>query len=122
MSAFLENPPLGKFWKVLSLSLDKQGAAYISTMEGRAYPFTATQWHPEKNPFEWTPSLHIPHTFDAVGLGRGSGAGGLGRRGVREGMRLGGVTCVGSKGAYLGRLRGWAKWMTRSGCVAPTAR
>lgn len=66
MSAFLENPALGKFWKVLSLSLDKQGAAYISTMEGRSYPFTATQWHPEKNPFEWTPALHIPHTFDAI--------------------------------------------------------
>lgn len=99
MSAFLENPALGKFWKVLSLSLDKQGAAYISTMEGRSYPFTATQWHPEKNPFEWTPALHIPHTFDAVGRGRGCGAAAWWRRcrGVWEGMQLGGV-CASAAG------------------------
>ncbi len=29
--------------QVISLSLDKSGAAYISTLEGRNYPFTATQ-------------------------------------------------------------------------------
>lgn len=66
MTALVENPDLGKFFKVLSLSLDKSGAAYISTLEGRKYPFTATQWHPEKNAYEWTPHLHIPHTTDAV--------------------------------------------------------
>ncbi|KXZ51986.1 hypothetical protein GPECTOR_10g1008 [Gonium pectorale] len=66
MSAFLENPALGRFWRVVSLSLDKSGVAYISTLEGRAYPFTATQWHPEKNAFEWTPHLHIPHGTDAI--------------------------------------------------------
>ncbi|KAG2439450.1 hypothetical protein HXX76_004805 [Chlamydomonas incerta] len=66
MTALVENPELGKFFKVLSLSLDKSGAAYISTLEGRKYPFTATQWHPEKNAYEWTPHLHIPHTTEAI--------------------------------------------------------
>ncbi|KAG2501964.1 hypothetical protein HYH03_000461 [Edaphochlamys debaryana] len=66
MTAFKENPQLSKFMKVISLSLDKAGAAYISTLEGRKYPFTAVQWHPEKNPFEWTPALHIPHGTDAI--------------------------------------------------------
>ncbi|EFJ53180.1 hypothetical protein VOLCADRAFT_102798 [Volvox carteri f. nagariensis] len=66
MTAFLENPALGRFFRVVSLSLDKSGAAYISTLEGRNYPFTATQWHPEKNAYEWTPHLHIPHTTDAI--------------------------------------------------------
>lgn len=28
------------------------------------------QWHPEKNSYEWTPSLHIPHTPEAVRMGQ----------------------------------------------------
>ena len=39
---------------------------YISTMESKLYPFTATQWHPEKNAFEWGDKLHIPHSRGAV--------------------------------------------------------
>jgi gamma-glutamyl hydrolase len=30
------------------------------------YPITATQWHPEKNAFEWVTYLHIPHSPDAI--------------------------------------------------------
>lgn len=30
------------------------------------YPITATQWHPEKNAFEWTQKLDIPHSPEAV--------------------------------------------------------
>lgn len=30
------------------------------------YPVTATQWHPEKNTFEWATHLHLPHSFEAV--------------------------------------------------------
>jgi hypothetical protein len=30
------------------------------------YPVTATQWHPEKNSFEWAKKLQIPHSSDAV--------------------------------------------------------
>lgn len=110
MAAVRENPRLSSFFKVLSLSLDKSGDAYVSTLEARDYPFVATQvggwggsstnlvlrvevatqvglcaiaacrlvpppccacvpplqWHPEKNAFEWTTSLHIPHSPDAV--------------------------------------------------------
>lgn len=29
-------------------------------------PIYATQWHPEKNIFEWTPAEQIPHTPDAI--------------------------------------------------------
>ena len=35
-------------------------------MESKLYPFTATQWHPEKNAFEWGDKLHIPHSRGAV--------------------------------------------------------
>jgi hypothetical protein len=30
------------------------------------YPVYATQWHPEKNAFEWPTFLHIPHSPDAI--------------------------------------------------------
>ena len=29
------------------------------------YPIYGTQWHPEKNPFQWTDD-NIPHDIDAV--------------------------------------------------------
>jgi gamma-glutamyl hydrolase len=32
------------------------------------YPVTATQWHPEKNAFEFPRHLHIPHSSQAVRL------------------------------------------------------
>lgn len=43
----------------------RQGLEYISTAEHKQYPFTATQWHPEKPPFEFGNKM-IPHTRDAV--------------------------------------------------------
>ncbi|KAK9823907.1 hypothetical protein WJX72_006292 [[Myrmecia] bisecta] len=65
-AAYDENPHLKDFFKVLSLSVDRLGGVYISTMEARKYPITATQWHPEKNAFEWAAHLHIPHSPEAI--------------------------------------------------------
>ncbi|KAK9908388.1 hypothetical protein WJX75_007144 [Coccomyxa subellipsoidea] len=66
MSTYEGSERLKDFFVVTSLSSDKQGAVYISTMEARKYPVTATQWHPEKNSFEWAKKLQIPHSSDAV--------------------------------------------------------
>ena len=33
---------------------------------GVQYPVTATQWHPEKNAFEWPQHLDVPHSPQAV--------------------------------------------------------
>ena len=53
-------------WNVLSTSFDRQGKEYLSTVENKAgYPISGTQWHPEKNPFEWK-SDAIPHSPAAV--------------------------------------------------------
>ncbi|KAI8471106.1 MAG: hypothetical protein J3K34DRAFT_244588 [Monoraphidium minutum] len=70
MPSYEENPRFKEFFKVLSLSLDRKGLPYISTMEARKYPITATQWHPEKNQFEWPKLLHIPHSPEAVVMGQ----------------------------------------------------
>lgn len=69
---FQETEALTSFFDVLSTNKDRQGVEYISTMEAFKYPIFATQWHPEKNLFEWyksddgTPYQAIDHSEDAV--------------------------------------------------------
>eukprot|EP00961_Rhodomonas_salina_P193672 2614706-Rhodomonas_salina.2 len=65
---FVSNTVLRSYLRVLSTSTDAQGREYVSTVEARKYPFFGTQWHPEKNAFEWTPSQKIPHSPDAVAV------------------------------------------------------
>lgn len=65
-SSFGENPSLNDFFQVLTLSTDRQKKVYVSTVESKKYPISATQWHPEKNAFEWTRSENIPHDLDAI--------------------------------------------------------
>ncbi|CAK0784110.1 hypothetical protein CVIRNUC_007313 [Coccomyxa viridis] len=68
MKKFNGSRALQDFFKVVSLSIDKRNVPYISTLESRKYPVTATQWHPEKNAFEWPRRLSIPHSSQAVDL------------------------------------------------------
>lgn len=58
------NEELNKFYKVLSTNTDGN-IAFVSTMEAYDYPIYGTQWHPEKNAFEWT-RPYIPHSPSAV--------------------------------------------------------
>lgn len=58
---FQSNEKLKNFFRVLSTNYDRQGKQFVSTMEAMKYPFYATQWHPEKNSFEWSTALDIPH-------------------------------------------------------------
>ncbi|EFJ20246.1 hypothetical protein SELMODRAFT_109437, partial [Selaginella moellendorffii] len=56
---------LRDFFDVLTTTPDLNGKIYISRIEGRKYPVTSVQWHPEKNAFEWGYE-GIPHSPDAV--------------------------------------------------------
>ena len=73
-SAFERNSKLAKLFTVLSVNEDVHGRTFVSTFESqRTYPFTGTQWHPEKANFEFGKigSLGynaIPHTADAVAV------------------------------------------------------
>ena len=58
---FKANKQLKNFFNVLSTNNDRNGKQFVSTMEGTKYPFYSTQWHPEKNSFEWSTALNIPH-------------------------------------------------------------
>eukprot|EP00201_Polytomella_parva_P017131 CAMPEP_0175056798 /NCGR_PEP_ID=MMETSP0052_2-20121109/10886_1 /TAXON_ID=51329 ORGANISM="Polytomella parva, Strain SAG 63-3" /NCGR_SAMPLE_ID=MMETSP0052_2 /ASSEMBLY_ACC=CAM_ASM_000194 /LENGTH=345 /DNA_ID=CAMNT_0016321895 /DNA_START=132 /DNA_END=1169 /DNA_ORIENTATION=- len=66
MAAYSSNAALSNFMSVTSLSVDKNNHPYVSTLEANNYPITASQWHPEKNAFEWTPLLDIPHSAAAI--------------------------------------------------------
>lgn len=61
---FTANEKLKKFYRVLSINTDGQNK-FVSTMEAYDFPIYATQWHPEKNAFEWT-RPYIPHTPSAI--------------------------------------------------------
>merc|ERR1712107_400179 len=49
-----------------------KGEEFVSTIEGRQYPFFGLQWHPEKNNFEFgshgkdVPNQAINHSVNAV--------------------------------------------------------
>lgn len=58
-------PELNDFYRVLTVSPDRNNKLYISTVEAREYPILGVQWHPEKNAFEWGLD-NIPHTADAI--------------------------------------------------------
>lgn len=60
------NTALASAVRVLSLSADPEGRVYVSSWEHRSLPVWATQFHPEKNAYEWGDALHIPHSAGAV--------------------------------------------------------
>lgn len=68
---FRQTPALTSFFDLLSTNEDRRGAEFVSTIEAFKYPIFGTQWHPEKNSFEWyqTDGVYyeaINHSADAV--------------------------------------------------------
>lgn len=61
-----EYPELGSFFDVLATTRDRQGKEYVSIFDGKRYPFSGLAFHPEKVPYEWTTTVHLPHTRMAV--------------------------------------------------------
>ncbi|KAK3751521.1 hypothetical protein QZH41_009803, partial [Actinostola sp. cb2023] len=59
---------LKSMFHITSTSNDRLGQQFISTMEGRRYPFFLFHWHPSKPQFEWSEGLDIFHSPDAVRL------------------------------------------------------
>jgi len=72
-ATFTSNTKLASFYDVLSTNVDYAGLPFVSTMEAKNYPFAATQWHPEKNNFEWggigkLGTKAIPHGPEATAV------------------------------------------------------
>ncbi|XP_068594622.1 gamma-glutamyl hydrolase [Brachionichthys hirsutus] len=65
---FQGNKNLHNFFSILSTNVAENGAHFVSTIEGRQYPFYGTQWHPEVNRFQWDKRQSYPHSHHAVQL------------------------------------------------------
>ena len=52
-STFSKNLNWTSFWNLISTSKTNYGAEFLSTLEAKEYPFFLTQYHPEKNSYEW---------------------------------------------------------------------
>ena len=70
-ATFASDDRLKAFYNVLSTNVDGQGRPFVSSFEAKSYPFAGTQWHPEKNNFEWGTTLGphaIPHGAAATAV------------------------------------------------------
>lgn len=65
---YSQDEQLKKFYNCLSTNRGKKGKEFVSTIEAYDYPFYGTQWHPEKNSFEWTLHETINHSEEAVAV------------------------------------------------------
>ncbi|XP_072537223.1 gamma-glutamyl hydrolase [Salminus brasiliensis] len=63
---FKGSQKLSGFFSILSTNRAENGVVFVSTMEGRKYPFYGVQWHPEVNRFQWNPLYNFPHSRNAV--------------------------------------------------------
>lgn len=63
---FEKNANLKSMFKLLSVNVDLRGKPFGSTMEGVKYPFYATQWHPERNQFDWGEQEDLDKGEDAI--------------------------------------------------------
>jgi hypothetical protein len=50
---------LKSFFQLLSTNVDRKGKAFVSSVEAFNFPIYATQWHPERPQFDWTPTENI---------------------------------------------------------------
>ena len=72
LSEYESNAELNSFFRVLSTNVATAsgGEVFVSTMEAYDYPFYGTQWHPEKNNFEFSLKegsyTNTPHSYNAV--------------------------------------------------------
>ncbi|XP_032242686.1 gamma-glutamyl hydrolase [Nematostella vectensis] len=67
MTTFNKTKSLNTFFRVLTTNRDiDQDVDFVSTAEAYKYPFYGSQWHPEKNQFEWTHHEDIHHSYQAV--------------------------------------------------------
>jgi len=69
---FVSHEKLDSFFNVLSTNKDRKDKEFVSMIEAQKYPIYGSQWHPEKNNFEWgmshdgTPYEAINHSPEAV--------------------------------------------------------
>lgn len=69
LDRFANSHALTQFFKLTSSSVDNSGTPFVATLEGKEVPIYVSQFHPEKNQFEWLESVHANHSPDAMVVG-----------------------------------------------------
>ena len=75
LTEFQSNRSLNSFFFLVSYNKTPAGQYFVSTIEAREYPFYGTQWHPEKNNWEWSQNedySNIPHSPNAILVSEGA--------------------------------------------------
>ena len=65
---YTTNPALSGMYKMLSVMTTMYGEEYVGLIEAIRYPIYGSQFHPEKNIYEWWTGETIPHTFHSVAV------------------------------------------------------
>lgn len=65
---FINTPILNTTLTPTAHSFDTKGVKYVSSYESPTMPIYATQYHPEKNAFEWRSTYTINHSYDTIRL------------------------------------------------------
>jgi len=63
---YSQNSKLSAAVNLLSTNVDRKGKPFGSSLEHKVAPIYATQFHPERNAFEWDLPELTPHTPDAI--------------------------------------------------------
>lgn len=63
---FAATPALASYFDVLATNRDRNGTEFVSLIEGKSGFVFASQFHPEKNVYEWDANEVIQHTGPAV--------------------------------------------------------
>jgi hypothetical protein len=61
LTSFNSSSSLGRLFRPLAVSYDREGVEFVSVIEGRdaSLPFYGVQFHPEKNAFEWAQTADL---------------------------------------------------------------
>lgn len=65
-AAWAASASLSDFYVLASLNADRAGRPFVSTLSARHYPITGTQWHPERQAYEWRPDIGLNHAPEVV--------------------------------------------------------
>ncbi len=63
-TTFDQSEGLKEFWKLISTSFCEDGTEFVATVESKDYPIFATQYHPEKNSYEWR--IPAKRTYNSI--------------------------------------------------------
>lgn len=61
-----DDGPLHNSFNLLATNWDATGQKYVALVEHKKLPIYASQFHPEKNGFEWSIYVDIPHSQNAI--------------------------------------------------------